>query len=128
MRPKGDLCAAEETEEKSKEMCEMMYEAICLLSKQSYSMTTTTTHTEVIAAMAEETQDDGDEMDPMAMLMNSFHSLNVQEHSLLQTLLMVSKCSMLPWKEWTMDSMLRPEDRIVYVSDADDNGSTISFE
>jgi GTP-dependent phosphoenolpyruvate carboxykinase len=30
-------------------------------------MTTTTTHTEVIAAMAEETGDDAD-MDPMAML------------------------------------------------------------
>ena len=61
----GDLCADEETEE-DKEMCEMMYGDMPAV--QSYSMTTTTTHTQVIAAMAEETQDDGDEMDPMAML------------------------------------------------------------
>ena len=61
----GDLCADEETEE-DKEMCEMMYGDMPAV--QSYSMTTTTTHTEVIAAMAEETQNDGDDMDPMAML------------------------------------------------------------
>ena len=61
----GDLCAAEETEEE-KEMCEMMYGDMPAV--QSYSMTTTTTHTEVIAAMAEETASNGDDMDPMAML------------------------------------------------------------
>jgi Ca2+-binding EF-hand superfamily protein len=61
----GDLCADEETQE-DKEMCEMMFGDMPAV--QSYSMTTTTTHTEVIAAMAEETQNDGDEMDPMAML------------------------------------------------------------
>ena len=61
----GDLCADEETQEE-KEMCEMMYGDMPAV--QSYSMTTTTTHTEVIAAMAEESQNDGDEMDPMAML------------------------------------------------------------
>ena len=61
----GDLCAAEETEEE-KEMCEMMYGDMPAV--QSYSMTTTTTHTQVIAAMAEETASNGDDMDPMAML------------------------------------------------------------
>ena len=61
----GDLCADEETEEE-KEMCEMMYGDMPAV--QSYSMTTTTTHTEVIAAMAEETASNGDDMDPMAML------------------------------------------------------------
>ncbi len=61
----GDLCAAEETEEE-KEMCEMIYGDMPAV--QSYSMTTTTTHTEVIAAMAEETASNGDDMDPMAML------------------------------------------------------------
>ncbi|CAI8320856.1 MAG: Uncharacterised protein [Candidatus Poseidoniaceae archaeon] len=61
----GDLCADEETQE-DKEMCEMMFGDMPAV--QSYSMTTTTTHTQVIAAMAEETQNDGDEMDPMAML------------------------------------------------------------
>ena len=61
----GDLCADEETEE-DKEMCEMMFGDMPAV--QSYSMTTTTTHTEVIAAMAEETASNGDDMDPMAML------------------------------------------------------------
>ena len=61
----GDLCADEETEEE-KEMCEMMYGDMPAV--QSYSMTTTTTHTQVIAAMAEETASNGDDMDPMAML------------------------------------------------------------
>ncbi|MEC7483576.1 MAG: hypothetical protein VX998_02175, partial [Candidatus Thermoplasmatota archaeon] len=61
----GDLCAAEETEEE-KEMCEMIYGDMPAV--QSYSMTTTTTHTEVIAAMAEETASNGDDMDPMAFL------------------------------------------------------------
>ena len=61
----GDLCADEETEEE-KEMCEMMFGDMPAV--QSYSMTTTTTHTEVIAGMAEETASNGDDMDPMAML------------------------------------------------------------
>ena len=61
----GDLCADEETQE-DKEMCEMMFGE--MPDVQSYSMTTTTTHTEVIAAMAEETESNGDDMDPMAML------------------------------------------------------------
>jgi hypothetical protein len=61
----GDLCADEETQE-AKEMCEMMFGD--MPDVQSYSMTTTTTHTEVIAAMAEETASNGDDMDPMAML------------------------------------------------------------
>ena len=61
----GDLCADEETEEDIA-MCEMMFGNMPAV--QSYSMTTTTTHTEVIAAMADETQDNSDDMDPMAML------------------------------------------------------------
>ena len=61
----GDLCADEETEEDIA-MCEMMFGNMPAV--QSYSMTTTTTHTDVIAAMADETQDNSDDMDPMAML------------------------------------------------------------
>ena len=61
----GDICAAEETEEE-KEMCEMIYGDMPVV--QSYSMTTTTTHTEVIAAMAAESQESSDDMDPMAFL------------------------------------------------------------
>ena len=61
----GDLCADEETQEDI-EMCEMMFGE--MPDVQSYSMTTTTTHTEVIAAMAEETAGNDDDMDPMAML------------------------------------------------------------
>ena len=61
----GDLCADEETEEDIA-MCEMMVGNMPAV--QSYSMTTTTTHTDVIAAMADETQDNSDDMDPMAML------------------------------------------------------------
>jgi Ca2+-binding EF-hand superfamily protein len=60
----GDLCADEETQEDI-EMCEMMFGDMPAV--QSYSMTTTTTHTDVIAAMAEETADDAD-MDPRFML------------------------------------------------------------
>jgi Ca2+-binding EF-hand superfamily protein len=61
---RGDLCADEQTEEE-KEMCEMTFGDMPAV--QSYSMTTTTTHTEIIAAMAEETADDAD-MDPRFML------------------------------------------------------------
>ena len=62
---KGDLCADEESEE-DLAMCRMMFGDMPAV--QSYSMATTTTHTEVIAAMAEETAGNDDDMDPMAML------------------------------------------------------------
>lgn len=61
----GDMCADEETAEDT-EMCEMMFGE--MPAPQSYSMATTTTHTEVIAAMAEETSSNSDDMDPLEML------------------------------------------------------------
>jgi hypothetical protein len=61
----GDLCADEDSEE-VKEKCEK--EMAIFSDVKAYSMTTTTTHTELIAAMAEETGNNGDDMDPRAML------------------------------------------------------------
>ena len=60
----GDLCFDEDTPEEVA-VCES--QMAMLPEVEAYSMTTTTTHTEIIAAMAEETNMD-DEMDPMAML------------------------------------------------------------
>ena len=60
----GDLCFDEDTPEEVA-VCES--QMAMLPEVKAYSMTTTTTHTEIIAAMAEETNMD-DEMDPMAML------------------------------------------------------------
>jgi len=60
----GDLCFDEDTPEEVA-VCES--QMAMLTEVEAYSMTTTTTHTEIIAAMAEETNMD-DEMDPMAML------------------------------------------------------------
>ena len=61
----GDLCADEEEQEDIEDCKEEMAR---LTEVKAYSMTTTTTHTEVIAAMAEDTQNDGDGMDMMEML------------------------------------------------------------
>ena len=46
----------------------MQFEMIAQQGLESYSMTTSNSHTEVIASMAEETQDNGDDMDMMEML------------------------------------------------------------
>ena len=69
-----ELATEDELEEASEAYseaasCEWMEQMMEAQPASSYSMTTTTTHTEVIAAMAEESQNDGDEMDPMGMLM-----------------------------------------------------------
>ena len=61
----GDVCEGEDTPEET-EMCEMMYGD--MPAPQAYSMTTTTTHTEVIAAMAEETSDNSEDLNPLEML------------------------------------------------------------
>ena len=61
----GDLCADEEGEEDIEDCKDEM---AGLTDVKAYSMTTTTTHTEVIAAMAEDTQNDADGMDMMEML------------------------------------------------------------
>ena len=61
----GDLCADKEGEA-DREECKK--EMAILSDVKAYSMTTTTTHTELIAAMAEETGNNGDDMDPRAML------------------------------------------------------------
>ena len=46
----------------------MQFEMIAQQGLESYSMTTSNSHTEVIASMAEDTQDDADGMDMMEML------------------------------------------------------------
>ena len=46
----------------------MQFEMIAQQGLESYSMTTSNSHTEVIASMAEDTQDNGDDMDMMEML------------------------------------------------------------
>ena len=46
----------------------MQFAMISQLGLDSYSMTTSNSHTEVIASMAEETQNNGDDMDMMGML------------------------------------------------------------
>ena len=51
------------------ESCEWTEQMMEAQPVSSYSMTTTTTHTQVIAAMAEETAGNSDDMDPMEMLM-----------------------------------------------------------
>ena len=56
---------ADATEEELQEF--EMFSAM-LPEVESYSMTTTTTHTEMIATMAEDTEGNSDDMDPMAML------------------------------------------------------------
>jgi Ca2+-binding EF-hand superfamily protein len=61
----GDLCADEEEQEDIEDCKEEM---ASLTEVKAYSMTTTTTHTEIIAAMAEDTQNDGDDMNMMEML------------------------------------------------------------
>ena len=59
----GDPC--EDTEDDGG-FCEMMFGN--LPDVQRYSMTTANTHTQVIAAMAEESQESSDDMNPMAFL------------------------------------------------------------
>ncbi|MEC7273488.1 MAG: hypothetical protein VXV85_07560, partial [Candidatus Thermoplasmatota archaeon] len=59
----GDPC--EDTEDDDG-FCEMMFGN--LPDVQRYSMTTANTHTQVIAAMAEESQENSDDMNPMAFL------------------------------------------------------------
>ena len=61
----GDVCANEDSAEET-EACEMQVESIP--ATQFYSMEAANTHTELIAAMAEETADNSDDMDPMEML------------------------------------------------------------
>ena len=60
----GEL-GADATDEESAEFAGMV---AMMPEPESFSMVSATTHTEVIAAMAEETADNSDGMDPMAML------------------------------------------------------------
>jgi Ca2+-binding EF-hand superfamily protein len=93
------------------------------LPVSAYSMTTSTTHTEVIAAMAEETGDDAD-MDPMAML--EFLSYVECSSSFTPTDsvddLQIFNVSM----EGMNDDSLSPEIALC-LADTDDSGG-ISFE
>ena len=61
----GDVCANEDTPEET-ETCEMQVESIP--ATQFYSMEAANTHTQLIAAMAEETSDNSDDFDVMGFL------------------------------------------------------------
>ena len=116
----GDLCFDEDTPEEVA-VCES--QMAMLTEVEAYSMTTTTTHTEIIAAMAEETNMD-DEMDPMVMLEIFSYAECMGTFTPLGTIddLQMFNVSMGEFN----DDSLTPE-TVLCMFDTD-NSNTISFE
>ena len=117
----GDICANEDSPEET-EACEMQVESIP--ATQFYSMEAANTHTDLIAAMAEETADNSEDMDPMAMLQffNFVECFGVFTPADSVDGLQVFDVAM----EGMDDDELTPE-MALCVADADDSNS-ISFE